>query len=230
MAPLSRFPRGTISRLSDLTWIKQLFDRLSHITLPEENLRLERSDSRSIPFALSIPNTPLRSTTPPNSPVSEQKRLIPHTLNCYLNYRLLGYDDTNEEVTANKIRVHVSIEVVTEAGDRSCQTQEIHPEISALNRVRHRTSKQRPRLHVRYAHSRSPTPIRPCPIEHVTRRSILDEDCSICSTSLASGPIENLVWCKGACGNNFHKSCFDQWRLYAARPLRCVHWYVLRYQ
>jgi hypothetical protein len=25
-------------------------------------------------------------------------------------------------------------------------------------------------------------------------------------------PDEDLVWCKAACGQNFHKQCFEQWR------------------
>jgi hypothetical protein len=65
----------------------------------------------------------------------------------------------------------------------------------------------------------------PCPIPHVRRRTI-DEDCSICAISLATTPVESLVWCKGACGHNFHKACFEQWRAYSVRPLRCVYWYV----
>lgn len=25
-------------------------------------------------------------------------------------------------------------------------------------------------------------------------------------------PGEDIVWCKAACGQNFHKECFEQWR------------------
>ncbi|TID23669.1 hypothetical protein E2P81_ATG03237 [Venturia nashicola] len=96
-------------------------------------------------------------------------------------------------VMESKIKVLITIEVITQTEDMT---------------------------HIR---SPSPHPIKPCLIRHVTRRPLLNEDCSICYTNLASATVDDTVWCKGACGNNFHKSCFDEWRTYAPRPLRCVH-------
>jgi len=35
---------------------------------------------------------------------------------------------------------------------------------------------------------------------------------------------EELVWCKAACGQNFHKACFEQWRASKkGGPVTCVY-------
>ncbi|KPI46076.1 uncharacterized protein AB675_809 [Cyphellophora attinorum] len=38
-----------------------------------------------------------------------------------------------------------------------------------------------------------------------------DAECPICYMEMVADGGEELVWCKAACGNNMHKSCFDQW-------------------
>ena len=42
------------------------------------------------------------------------------------------------------------------------------------------------------------------------RRHAVEGDCAICCEDL-NPDAEEIVWCKAACGNNLHKSCFDQW-------------------
>lgn len=37
-------------------------------------------------------------------------------------------------------------------------------------------------------------------------------------------PGEDLVWCKAACGQNFHRECFEQWkRSKNGRRVTCVY-------
>jgi hypothetical protein len=42
------------------------------------------------------------------------------------------------------------------------------------------------------------------------KRKPVEGDCPICCEELSS-ETEAIVWCKAACGNNLHKTCFDQW-------------------
>jgi len=57
----------------------------------------------------------------------------------------------------------------------------------------------------------------PLPVETVDgsdkdgRRKPVEGDCPICCCDLDSEG-EEVVWCKAACGNNLHKTCFDQWK------------------
>jgi hypothetical protein len=220
------------STSSDPTWVSELISRLSSTTTSDYAIERERADSVIIPVRPSTPSTSqLRpSIPPPNSPTSVKHWHNFHPQNCDRGSRTAKYssrqDASPRQITVNKIKVYVTVEVITEDGDKNYPSPEIHASASVAKRAPRTTTaiKRRPRMQISYARSPSPAPIKPCPIEHVTRRSILDEDCSICSISLNPESMENLVWCKGACGNNFHKSCFDQWRTYAARPLRCVHW------
>ncbi|TVY40942.1 hypothetical protein LSUB1_G003112 [Lachnellula subtilissima] len=41
-------------------------------------------------------------------------------------------------------------------------------------------------------------------------RKPIDGECPICVFGMEPG--EDIVWCKAACGQNFHKDCFEQWR------------------
>lgn len=41
-------------------------------------------------------------------------------------------------------------------------------------------------------------------------RKPCEGDCPICCEELSESA-EPIVWCRAACGNNLHKSCFDQW-------------------
>ncbi|KAI5209393.1 hypothetical protein E4T39_00699 [Aureobasidium subglaciale] len=42
------------------------------------------------------------------------------------------------------------------------------------------------------------------------KRKPVEGDCPICCEEL-SQETEAIVWCQAACGNNLHKTCFDQW-------------------
>ncbi|KAK6005586.1 hypothetical protein QM012_007228 [Aureobasidium pullulans] len=42
------------------------------------------------------------------------------------------------------------------------------------------------------------------------KRKPIEGDCPICCEELSQEK-EAVVWCQAACGNNLHKSCFDQW-------------------
>ncbi|THW12826.1 hypothetical protein D6D23_10005 [Aureobasidium pullulans] len=42
------------------------------------------------------------------------------------------------------------------------------------------------------------------------KRKPIEGDCPICCEEL-SQETEAIVWCQAACGNNLHKTCFDQW-------------------
>lgn len=221
MSVLPRFPRGAVLERpssSEFGWATELTYRVSDMTLSEQNDRTERAHSNHHPsfHTPSIPGTPRSNTAPLNSLVS-------------VNHQQNGRSNRQQkwpETTANKIEVLVTIEVITETESKTYQQLKAHSGIPILNRTRCLSSKRRPLVQFRYILSPSPTPTRPCPIKHVLRRSIQDEYCSICSASLTSGPMENLVWCKGSCGSNFHKFCLDEWRMYAPNPLRCIYWYV----
>lgn len=223
-----RFANGSAtgpSSPSDPTWATELRNRLSNTALFQRQSRAEHADLVITPLSPSTPQ--LRPIPPPNSPIAIKDRHTSHPPRHNRTLRSLKSSrqaSLSRQITVNKIKVHVTIEVITEELDNTYHSPEVRAEISTS--PRRPSSKRRPRLQIRYARSPSPIPVKPCPIAHVARRSLQDEDCSICSTSLALEPVENLVWCKGACGNNFHKSCFDVWREYAARPVRCVHWYV----
>jgi hypothetical protein len=40
-------------------------------------------------------------------------------------------------------------------------------------------------------------------------RKPIEDDCPICCTEFTKD--EDIVWCRAACGNNVHRTCFDQW-------------------
>ncbi|KAF2840819.1 hypothetical protein M501DRAFT_917550, partial [Patellaria atrata CBS 101060] len=42
------------------------------------------------------------------------------------------------------------------------------------------------------------------------KRKPLEDDCPICCEEFQPDK-EEIVYCKGACGNNIHKGCFEQW-------------------
>ncbi|TVY86831.1 hypothetical protein LAWI1_G005895 [Lachnellula willkommii] len=42
------------------------------------------------------------------------------------------------------------------------------------------------------------------------KRKPIEGECPICVFDMEPG--EDIVWCKAACGQNFHKECFEQWR------------------
>lgn len=38
-----------------------------------------------------------------------------------------------------------------------------------------------------------------------------------------AGDADEIIWCKAACGNNVHKSCFQQWAKSKPGEVRCVY-------
>lgn len=60
------------------------------------------------------------------------------------------------------------------------------------------------------------------------RRKPVEGECPICYMDL-DGEHNSLVWCKAACGNNMHKSCFEQWAVTqrggsgSSNPVPCVY-------
>lgn len=46
-------------------------------------------------------------------------------------------------------------------------------------------------------------------VEENSGRKSIEGDCPICFMEFEEG--EDIVWCRAACGNNIHKTCFDQW-------------------
>ncbi|KAL4921141.1 hypothetical protein BDW62DRAFT_140320 [Aspergillus aurantiobrunneus] len=60
------------------------------------------------------------------------------------------------------------------------------------------------------------------------KRKAVEGDCPICFMEFEPDK-ENIVWCRAACGNNIHKSCFQQWAsTQNDQGVRCVycrsHW------
>lgn len=54
-------------------------------------------------------------------------------------------------------------------------------------------------------------------------RKAIEGDCPICYMDFEPDRNE-LVWCKAACGNNMHKSCFDKWAAsQCGNTVRCVY-------
>ena len=55
------------------------------------------------------------------------------------------------------------------------------------------------------------------------KRKPVDGECPICYMDFDEEQNE-LVWCKASCGNNMHKSCFDQWvASQRGSTVRCVY-------
>lgn len=55
------------------------------------------------------------------------------------------------------------------------------------------------------------------------KRKSTEGECPICYMDLDENENE-LVWCKAACGNNMHKSCFEQWvASQRGQAVRCVY-------
>lgn len=57
-------------------------------------------------------------------------------------------------------------------------------------------------------------------------RKPIEGDCPICFMEF-DAQNEQIVWCKAACGNNIHKTCFSQWAATSGKSkVQCVYWYV----
>ena len=53
-------------------------------------------------------------------------------------------------------------------------------------------------------------------------RKSIEGDCPVCVMPFEDG--EELVWCKAACGQNVHRTCFEQWqRSKPGQQAKCVY-------
>lgn len=60
--------------------------------------------------------------------------------------------------------------------------------------------------------------------EAPSNRKDISGDCPICFTEFER-ETEEIVWCKAACGNNIHQTCFEQWaKSQSGKEVRCVYW------
>ncbi len=55
-------------------------------------------------------------------------------------------------------------------------------------------------------------------------RKPVEGDCPVCVMEFdESDKLEEIMWCKGACGNNIHRTCFEQWARSKIGPAKCVY-------
>ncbi|KAL2758396.1 hypothetical protein ACRALDRAFT_1075012 [Sodiomyces alcalophilus JCM 7366] len=53
------------------------------------------------------------------------------------------------------------------------------------------------------------------------RRKPVEGDCPICFTELNAKSSESIVWCRAACGQNMHRSCFKMWAKVKRQAVNC---------
>ncbi|PYH41846.1 RING finger protein [Aspergillus saccharolyticus JOP 1030-1] len=59
--------------------------------------------------------------------------------------------------------------------------------------------------------------------DNAGNRKPIEGDCPICFMEFEP-EMEDIVWCRAACGNNIHKTCFQQWvATQQTQGLRCVY-------
>ncbi|KAJ9655253.1 hypothetical protein H2198_005869 [Neophaeococcomyces mojaviensis] len=59
--------------------------------------------------------------------------------------------------------------------------------------------------------------------DNTGKRKPTEGECPICYMDL-DPKVNELVWCKAACGNNMHKECFEQWAAsQRGQEVRCVY-------
>ncbi|KAH7356692.1 hypothetical protein BKA65DRAFT_450410 [Rhexocercosporidium sp. MPI-PUGE-AT-0058] len=55
-------------------------------------------------------------------------------------------------------------------------------------------------------------------------RKPVEGDCPVCVMEFDESDVsEDILWCKGACGNNIHRHCFEQWARSKPGPVKCVY-------
>jgi hypothetical protein len=52
-------------------------------------------------------------------------------------------------------------------------------------------------------------------------RKPIEGDCPVCVMEFEAQ--DDVIWCKGACGNNVHRQCFEQWAKSKPGETRCVY-------
>lgn len=56
------------------------------------------------------------------------------------------------------------------------------------------------------------------------QRKPVEGDCPVCVMPFdPSDTSEEVVWCMGACGNNIHRHCFEQWAMSKPGEVKCVY-------
>lgn len=56
------------------------------------------------------------------------------------------------------------------------------------------------------------------------KRKPIEGDCPVCVMEFEEGEKdEDILWCKAACGQNIHKSCFEQWARSKPGEPKCVY-------
>lgn len=43
------------------------------------------------------------------------------------------------------------------------------------------------------------------------KRKAIEDDCPICCDAFDVHEKDDIVWCRAACGNNVHRTCFEEW-------------------
>lgn len=55
-------------------------------------------------------------------------------------------------------------------------------------------------------------------------RKPIEGDCPVCVMEFdESDKPEDILWCKGACGQNIHRTCFEQWARSKPGQVKCVY-------
>jgi hypothetical protein len=55
-------------------------------------------------------------------------------------------------------------------------------------------------------------------------RKPVEGDCPVCVMEFdESDKPEDILWCKGACGQNIHRTCFEQWARSKPGQVKCVY-------
>jgi len=60
------------------------------------------------------------------------------------------------------------------------------------------------------------------------KRKPIEDDCPICCDAFDVHAADEIVWCRAACGNNVHRTCFEQWatqkKSSGAGEVTCPFW------
>jgi hypothetical protein len=155
-------------------------------------------------------NPHIRQRNPQGPTPEERARKLTSNLQ-----KMIGHQQPEASPKSPELRVRITVERKVEISSallsQPLPTSTVTANVHAFNVRR------------KHSHPRAPSPN--CSIQHATRRSN-DEECPICIQSLTNTSLDMMVWCKGSCGRNIHRACFETWREYADRPVRCVIWYV----
>jgi hypothetical protein len=54
-------------------------------------------------------------------------------------------------------------------------------------------------------------------------RKPIEGDCPVCVMEFDESEAEDIIFCKGCCGQNIHRQCFEQWARSKPGPVKCVY-------